>query len=392
MKSSKIIAICVSVVLSVAILLFSLCLWLIFALEDIDFAFFLPLAGLMLCGVIWFSAFSIANKKFYKAGFIPFLSLFVILTVVLCEADYYKEYYIPSITVGQQSSYYGNYLPFSSSDKLAHLEKESSLKFSNADELPVVDGATALFPVYCSFVEAVYPEDCEEITDYVKFSTTAKAYEKLINGDVDIIFVAEPSKEQLKAAEEAGISFEMYPIGYEAFVFIVNKKNPVDSLTLKQIKDIYTGKIKNWKELGGKNQEIRPFQRDKNSGSQTAFLKVIGADAELIDPETHEVFGMDGLVDVVSDYENHNNAIGYSFRYFIQSMSDNSNIKMLKLNDVEATRENIRNKTYPITDSFYAITVKGRQTPDTEKFIQWIMSEQGQELVDKVGYVSKENK
>ena len=193
-------------------------------------------------------------------------------------------------------------------------------------------------------------------------------------------------------AQEARVEFNMYPIGYEAFVFIVNQKNPIDSLDLQQIKDIYTGKITNWKELGGKDQDIRPFQRDTNSGSQTAFIKVMGKDVELLPPETHQVSGMDGLVDVVSDYQNHSNAIGYSFRYYIESMKRNQNIKILKLNGIEATRENIRNKKYPITDNFYAITIKGRETENTRKLINWIISAQGQELIEKVGYVPLEEK
>ena len=117
----------------------------------------------------------------------------------------------------------------------------------------------------------------------------------------------------------------------------------------------------------------------------------MGKDVELLAPKTHKVSGMDGLVDVVSDYENHNNAIGYSFRYYIESMEKNVNIKILKLNGIEATRENIRSKTYPITDNFYAITIKGRETENTRKLINWILSDQGQELIEKVGYVPLED-
>ena len=210
----------------------------------------------------------------------------------------------------------------------------------------------------------------------------------MIAGNDDIIFAAQPSKEQLAMAQEAGLEFKMYPIGFEAFVFIVNAKNPVDNLSLQQIKDIYTGKITNWKELGGKNQSIRPFQRDTNSGSQTAFIKMMGKDMKLLPPETHQVSGMDGLVDVVSDYQNHSNAIGYSFRYYVENMEQNINIKILSLNGIKPTVENIRNKTYPITGNFYAITIKGKESENTKKFIDWILSEQGQEIVRKVGYIS----
>ena len=289
--------------------------------------------------------------------------------------------------VEQNEMYSWYYTPFTNSTSLVHLNSESTLKFTNEDNLPVVDGATALFPIYCSFVEAVYPSDCN-VKELVQFSKTNKAYGRLIAGEDDIIFVAEPSKEQKAMAKEKGLEFNMYPIGYEAFVFIVNASNPVESLSLQQIRDIYSGKIKNWKKVDGKWQKIRPFQRQTNSGSQTAFVKMMGKDFDLIPPETHkELTLMDGIIDVVSDYENHSNAIGYTFRYFLRNMNKNPDVKMLKIDGIEPRIENIQNKTYPLTDNFYAITIKGKESENTKKLIDWILSEEGQELVKKVGYV-----
>ena len=381
------------ITVTIAILLLSVptfLLWIIASFGDLQTNFLVPIIGVILVVLIGFITFSIENKHFFKLPVISISVAILILLGVIEGENYYKHTYIPSITVGQREPFSFRYKPFEKSENLAHLDGEASRKFSSDDELPVVDGATALFPVYCSFVEAVYPSDCD-VEKVVQFNTTTNAYKELIAGNYDVIFVAQPSKEQRAMAEEAGVEFNMYPIGYEAFVFIVNEKNPVDSLTLQQIKDIYTGKITNWKELGGKDQSIRPFQRDTNSGSQTAFIKVMGKDVELLAPKTHKVSGMDGLVDVVSDYENHSNAIGYSFRYYIESMEKNVNIKILKLNGIEATRENIRTKQYPITDNFYAITIKGRETENTRKLINWILSDQGQELIEKVGYVSLED-
>ena len=334
------------ITVTIAILLLSVptfLLWIIASFGDLQTNFLVPIIGVILVVLIGFITFSIENKHFFKLPVISISVAILILLGVIEGENYYKHTYIPSITVGQREPFSFRYKPFEKSENLAHLDGEASRKFSSDDELPVVDGATALFPVYCSFVEAVYPSDCD-VEKVVQFNTTTNAYKELIAGNYDVIFVAQPSKEQRAMAEEAGVEFNMYPIGYEAFVFIVNEKNPVDSLTLQQIKDIYTGKITNWKELGGKDQSIRPFQRDTNSGSQTAFIKVMGKDVELLAPKTHKVSGMDGLVDVVSDYENHSNAIGYSFRYYIESMEKNVNIKILKLNGIEATRENIRTK------------------------------------------------
>lgn len=385
MKKAKTI---ISVIISFVLLIIPVfALWIITFFAGLRLNFLLPVAGIALVALIGFIVFSLDNKRFFKKTIISIGMVFVVLVSSLFAESYYRHTYIPSITVGQSSEYSGRYLPFTESELLYRLEKPASLEFNESDSLPKVDGATALFPVYCSFVENTYPKDCD-VKNFVKFSTTKGAYENLINGGCDIIFVAQPSAQQLETAKEMGVEFCLYPIGYEAFVFIVNKKNPVDSITIQQLKDIYSGKITNWQELGGKNQNIRPFQREEGSGSQTAFLATIGKDLELLPPETHQVIdGMGGLIDKVADYQNHGNAIGYSFRYYVENMEENDNIKILNLNGIEATKENIRSKKYPITDNFYAITVKGKETEDTKKFLDWMTSSEGQAVVEGVGYV-----
>lgn len=403
-KTKTTIFISLTILIILATVFFSFIGLVIFSFTDcLNFGFPVYLIILFFTELIFVLA-GIILKKWNKVFLIIIGALFIVCLGIDAGMNYYKNKYIPSITVTANSGwslYQSDYLPFTESNKLYSLKEDSSLKFSENDELPVIDGATALLPVYCSFAQAVYPENTEcwaEIRNerahesdeekvIIDYSNTIYAYEALIKGERDIIFTAKPSKEQLQAAEEAGIEFNLTPIGYESFVFIVNSKNPVDSLTVSQIKDIFTGKITNWKEVGGKNMEIRPFQRDKNSGSQTAFLTFMGSDANILPPETHQVFGMDGLVDVVSDYQNHKNAIGYSFRYYIETMMNNPGVKMLALNGIEPTKENIQNKTYPFFDTFFAVTVKGRESENTKKFIEWILSEQGQEIVDKVGYV-----
>lgn len=403
-KTKTTIFISLTILIILATVFFSFIGLVIFSFTDcLNFGF--PVYSIILFFTeLIFVLAGIILKKWNKVFLIIIGALFIVCLGINTGMNYYKNKYIPSITVTANSGwslYQSDYLPFTESNKLYSLKEDSSLKFSENDELPVIDGATALLPVYCSFAQAVYPENTEcwaEIRNerahesdeekvIIDYSNTVGAYKALINGERDIIFTAKPSKEQLQAAEEAGIEFNLTPIGYESFVFIVNSKNPVDSLTVSQIKDIFTGKITNWKEVGGKNMEIRPFQRDENSGSQTAFLTFMGSDADILPPETHQVFDMDGLVDVVSDYQNHKNAIGYSFRYYIETMMNNPGVKMLALNGIEPTKENIQNKSYPFFDTFFAVTVKGRETENTKKFIEWILSEQGQEIVDKVGYV-----
>ncbi|MBQ7613189.1 MAG: PstS family phosphate ABC transporter substrate-binding protein [Spirochaetaceae bacterium] len=354
---------------------------------EVVFAFLVPVVAILL---IWAGSaivYAITNRPVQKRIFLIPLFFTILFSGYVLTSLYYKYSYLPSIRVSQKelSSYY--YKPFTDSPYLARLDEKASLQFTLDEELPRLDGATALFPVYCSFVEATYHKQAD-IKSLVQFSRTTKAYENLIKGETDIIFVAGPSKEQMTMAKEAGVEFQMYPIGYEAFVFIVNSKNPVSNISIQQIRDIYSGKITRWSELGGNNAKIRPFQRDKNSGSQTAFEKIFGKENEMLAPEMRQVAsGMGGLVDAVADYENHSNAIGYSFRYYIETMENNPGIKILSLSGIAPTKETIRNKTYPICDSFYAITVKSRETENVKRFIEWMQGSQAQALIEKVGYV-----
>src|SRR5690606_20922097 len=158
------------------------------------------------------------------------------------------------------------------------------------------------------------------------------------------------------------------------------------SLTEDEIKGIYSGKITNWKDVGGKNDEIRAFQRPENSGSQTALQNFMGL-TPIMKPPTEDVMSLMGtVIGEVSDYKNHKNAIGYTFRYYSTTMVKNKRIRLLGVNGVDPTIETIKSGEYPLTNEFYAVTA-GSDHPHVEAFIEWSLSDEGQEIVEKTGYV-----
>jgi len=285
------------------------------------------------------------------------------------------------------SIYIREYQPFREGTKAVNLSETATLRFQN--NLPRLDGATALYPLYTAFVQAVYPED-----DYdpygsnciVDANTTTIAYRNLLEGKTDIIFCAKPSNEQIEMAREKGINFNMVPIGREAFVFFVNIRNPVSNLTTEEVVSIYSGKIRNWSELDGKRNAIRVYQRSKNSGSQTMLESIMG-DTGIIKPITeNELTFMLDIVNVTSSYRNYRNAIGYSFLFYTTKMIQNNKIKLLSINNIFPSKETIQNNRYPYADEFYAITINNEKE-NVKLFIEWILSEQGQYLVEKTGYV-----
>ncbi|WP_149452191.1 PstS family phosphate ABC transporter substrate-binding protein [Escherichia albertii] len=253
---------------------------------------------------------------------------------------------------------------------------------------PRIDGATAAYPLYASafYALSVIPEDFHS-WEYLTNSRTPEAYNRIIKGDADIIFVAQPSGGQKKRAKESGVTLLYTPFAREAFVFIVNADNPVNSLTEQQVRDIFSGAITNWRTVGGNDQEIQTWQRPEDSGSQTVMQSQVMKNVRMISPQETEVASMmGGMINVVAEYRNTNNSIGYTFRYYATQMNADKNIKLLAINGIAPTAENIRNGKYPyIVDAF--MVTRENPTLETQKLVDWFLTPQGQSLVEDVGYV-----
>ncbi|MEG0367017.1 MAG: substrate-binding domain-containing protein [Coprobacillus sp.] len=302
---------------------------------------------------------------------------------------------------GLSSTNLEDYYPYTSNNKLVTLQQPSTLIFENEEDMPILDGAEACYPVYSAIAKATYKDidkiESEAITDdryrysngkIVTFTNTSIGYTRLFSGECDMFFGAKPSASQLKEAQELGVELEYTPIGKEGFVFFVNKDNPVSSLTDDQIKSIYHGDITNWKEVGGNDEEITAFQRPERSGSQsmmTYFMK----DISLKEPLTYELNNaMTGVIEEVAQYYNESGAIGYTFRYFLEGLHQEQDVKMLSINDIKATTENIKNQSYPISTYLYCVTLKSNKKESVKKLKDYLLSEQGQYIIEKTGYCS----
>lgn len=306
------------------------------------------------------------------------------------------------------------YEPFREGTKAVSLTGASELTFT--DDLPRLDGATALYPLYAAFARAAYPKgvydswldpSVEESKNngnrgIVTCMRTEEAFFNVLNGHVDVAFLMGISEEQKKMAEDRGIRLKLTPIGREAFVFFVNRRNKASDLTGEEVRGIYSGRIRRWDQVGGGYALIRAYQRPEGSGSQT-MLQEIMAGTPLMDPRTIDVKDlMMGMVKVVASYRNYKNALGYSFRYYLNDMMDEKELRLLSIDGIQPTDETISDGTYPYATDFYAVTVdkaeggaddasvpaqeKQRQE-NTEKLIRWILTPQGQSLVKNTGYV-----
>ena len=302
------------------------------------------------------------------------------------------------------------YWPWSETDKLANLDTLASLLIN--ERYPTIDGAESFVPIYSAVVNEVYQvDDKNELQNYMTCSKSAGAYNRLISGDVDVIFVLQPSDGHLEAAKNAGVELQLTPIAKEAFVFFVNNRNTVSDLSIEQIQDIYLRKITNWKQVGGDDKKILAFQSPLDSGSQTTMLKEVMKDKELPLPlESMRSTKMGGILRNVAVYRDQEESIGYSFRFFAQVMVVHADmfyrrgrqtgasipaehvypgtkpVKLLSVNGIAPTPENIRNGSYPFTTDIFAVTA-GTSNPHVRSLIDWLLSPQGQELIEKTGYV-----
>lgn len=272
-------------------------------------------------------------------------------------------------------------------------EEGSDLPLLNASlmlegDLPVLDGAAALVPVYGAVIHNVYPRGCVRYEGGVfsddnyygenfaadsamQYKNTVRGYRAIVDGDTDVLFCAAPSAEQKQYAADCGVELVYVPIGYEGFVFFVNENNPVDDLTVEQIRKIYACEYTNWSQVGGADRVINPVTRLEGSGSQTMF----------------EAFMGDYPIGRKSPLAITGASIGFSFRYYMEGIVENDAVKMLSLNGVYPSAENIQSKRYPIVAQFFAIYRADNDNPNVKILIDWLLSDEGQSLIDQCGYV-----
>lgn len=293
---------------------------------------------------------------------------------------------IASITVGGFITY-RTITKSATKTKVTEISKNDSYVFTKQN-YPKIDSATAMYPLATEITKAVLNISNDEAKKLVLCSKTPEAYKNLINGKVDIIFLFGPSNEEVTSAQEKGFELEKTSIGKDAFVFINNKDNPIKTLKRGQLRDIYQGKITNWKEVGGTDNEIIAYQRPKNSGSQTLMEEFMKG-AILITPPTERVEQeMAGLVDVIADYKASQKSLGYSVFYYANEMYANPNINFLKVDGILPSRESIKSGKYPLTKDVYAV-IKSTEPKDSpvRKLIDFVLTDKGQVAVEKGGYV-----
>ncbi len=258
------------------------------------------------------------------------------------------------------------------------------------DNMPRLDGSTSTVPLALAVCAEVLGESREEVQDLVHFNKTTTAYFNLLEGNADMLIVGEANDDVMARKKELNFEWEKQPFATDAFVFVVNEDNPVDSITVEQARDIYSGKITNWKELGGEDRPITALQRNEGAGSQTLMEKLVMQGTPMMDaPTEYIVTTMGQLMEAVKSFDGSPGAIGYSVYYYAEEMKMAQGLKLLKLEGVEPNPETIRSETYPLVNPKYVVIPAGEPKSAPNKVLfDWLLGEEGQTLIAKEGYVS----
>ncbi|MFP4165414.1 MAG: substrate-binding domain-containing protein [Chitinispirillaceae bacterium] len=279
-----------------------------------------------------------------------------------------------------------------------------------SDNYPVIDGSTSTQPVGIVLASTLLgtsygyqgqldgskqmaahstsnPALADSINNHiVSHNKTHGAHMNVIDGTAKLGMVARmPSEDELTHADSLGVELEITPFALDAFTFLVHSKNPVKNISLEDIRSIYTGSITNWNELGGHDLNIRPYQRNRNSGSQEMMMSMVMGDLEMIDSPNMIMQGMMGPYNAL---EHDTAGIGYTVYFYGLNMSPDFLIDFCSVDDVFPDYETIQNRQYPLWSDVYLINRTDLDRTSLAAHIRdFILAPQGQQVVKTTGYV-----
>jgi len=290
----------------------------------------------------------------------------------------------------------------------------------NVDNYPRVDGSTSTNPLNYIVAakllgleyewtsgtggkDVIFTNQGQMSWDFrMKFqcSQTHGAIINLIDNQTDLIIVARKmSADEKQYANNASISLIETPIALDALDFIVNAQNLVNSLTVEQIQNIYLGNITNWNEVGGANEDIIPFIRNANSGSQEMMNEIVmnntGMPDWTVSLSDAEDMTLWSMFAVYEELLSHPNGICFTPHYYREYMMSNiftaDKIKTLAVNEIMSDKNSIKNDTYPFVANVYvSIRSDLDQNSMAYKLYEWLQTKSGKDVIEESGYVPYE--
>ncbi|MDR1155520.1 MAG: substrate-binding domain-containing protein [Bacteroidales bacterium] len=319
-----------------------------------------------------------------QQSFLSAAVCFLILSMTGCETSSDKDRTEEVARI--EGLTFDNYPRVDGSTSCRHLNEIIACKLLDVPytwEIPLVDEWTVR-PDYEHIPEAYRDFFWQRILT----SQTHGAFMNLIDGNADIILTHRTMSPDEKAhADAQGVTLTEKPVARDAFVFIVNPVNPVKSLTVAQVQDIYTGKTTNWKQVGSHDAAIKVFTRPRNSGSEEVMRELVMKGLGMGDfPESQ----VGSMVWVFSEVINNRDAICYTFlnyKELIVRKSD-SEVPQIAVNGIFPDKETISNRTYPfIAEVHVAIRSDLDRNSMAYKLYEWLQSSAAHAAITESGYI-----
>lgn len=274
-----------------------------------------------------------------------------------------------------------------------------------AENYPRIDGSTSTLGIVETIYRAMHRDNTEHFqANYPQTaSKTVPSYHKLIEGEVDLIFVPYASEDVLKAAEDAGVELVFEKVAAEALIFITPKDNTAEGVTREQIRSIYLDYgITNWKQLGGPDRELIPICRNADSGSQSQMDNLVLENQPMHSDiqKNYVELTMEGLLEQVAFYHygglngspTDSYAIGYTLYTYLENVTKITGIgdklKILSYEGVAPSTESVADGTYPLSDGYYAVTRADLpEAHSAHMIIDWLQGDEGQSKIETLGLI-----
>ena len=275
---------------------------------------------------------------------------------------------------------------------------ETAIAWGFHTDMPVIDGSTSTYPYTTTLFGTLFFNYTGHPAFPESHSKSYYSYDRLISGEANLLIIStKPTEDTLAKAKAAGVELELTPIAYDAMVFFTNSENPIDGLTMDQIRTIYVDNpYTNWQALGGPDAAFIPYCRNMDSGSQAQMEEFFLKGDEIhpdIRRETTSVSMASVLTDVANAYQEDPPAyaLGYSIYYYYQAASQillgQDDLKLLPINGVYPSDETIADGTYPLAGYNYAV-VRTDEPEDSpaRRMIDFLLSNDGQRCVQNAGF------
>lgn len=266
-----------------------------------------------------------------------------------------------------QSISWESFKPFSNSKYI----KEIQVSFKLKENLPSIEAASAFYPLASGLVQNTFEKSMYK-DELLKMVSTNEAYEDIIEGKTDIIIATEPSEYQKTLLEKSKIKINKVVLYKEPLIIYVNINNPIQNVTLDQIKRIYNDDNLNWSDYDGKKETINTYQLEENNGSQTCMQTIIGNNR--VNQYHKEIKTMPAIINKVGKDKK---GIGYAFKQYFTRMHINKNTKEIKVNNFDSSE-----REYPLL--FDVFLYYNEEKINTHELVKFLNTNEGMELIKEL--------